>query len=72
MDKFITYKEQELKDNIKWVETYAESIIELCNNPILFPNNKLTQALIIKQNLSTIKLKAISILKQLEDFNLST
>lgn len=56
MEKFITFKEQELKDNLEWIKIYTESIIRLAE---------------AKHSVS-IKRHALAILKQLEDFNLST
>ena len=66
MDKFITYKEQELKDNIKWIETYTESIISTCDSSIV-QNTSLTLP-----QIASVKGRALSILKQLEDFNLNS
>ena len=72
MDKFITYKEQELKDSLEWIKTYVESIIEICDKRIDVEMEVLLDGLCDTITPHDVKSKALLILKQLEDFNLNS
>jgi hypothetical protein len=65
MDKIIGYNEDELKNNIQWIRVYAKYILQTCDsiNGKEEPDNR---------KIARIKVKANQIVKQLEDFKVST